>query len=368
MRAADARKWEVVTAMLDARAEVTNPTTDGKTLLDFTLRDFNWELAILLIKQKKFDMNKQNERHELPLNECARRVGRNFEYNKGLQELIKMSKVDVGLKEKTGERAGFSLLGIILQARNWEVVQFLFDEKLINLSNQELVNELFLEILSGRDIKTEIKLNLIQKLDQETTLDLNVKNHLGETPLILAIKSRDKAMLDFLFQKAKLQKLNIDATDHYGMSALHFAIKDYYFEGVQTLIANKANINLSYKHYGEKRSPLRLAATTSIEIVQALVNAGADLDTKDENDQTALDAVTKYSVGYGGSAYEISLYLKDIHENREKKKNKEAEQVNGLVSANDQTDKDKNNNNDKSESDPYANVEQSKTRVSTCKV
>jgi ankyrin repeat protein len=113
--------------------------------------------------------------------------------------------------------------------------------------------------------------------------DLNIKDHVGKTPLIDSVVTKHPDITHVLLQFP----VAIDAGDNYGNTALHYAAQQQNASQlIQSLVDHHANIN-SKNIYGE--TPLHLAAhANNLDAVKALVLNHADLTIKDNHGTTAL--------------------------------------------------------------------------------
>ena len=112
-------------------------------------------------------------------------------------------------------------------------------------------------------------------------INLNLINSQNETPLISAAHENQPAFIQKLLQT---DKVDINARDESGMSALFYCIKNGDLESIDLLISKKALIE-----YGDM-SALHIAAENeNPEILKHIIaNQGIDLDRKDSEGKTAL--------------------------------------------------------------------------------
>jgi len=105
------------------------------------------------------------------------------------------------------------------------------------------------------------------------------------TALILAAQNNNPKVIEILIA----HKANVNAVNCYGNTALHEAAQGGFEEVVDVLLKNKANAN-AVNHKGS--SPLHFACYGSdkkqhpVSVVQKLINAGADVNTKDQRGMT----------------------------------------------------------------------------------
>jgi len=96
----------------------------------------------------------------------------------------------------------------------------------------------------------------------------------AESPLVQAAKAGDAATVRSLLAKPGVR---VNATEHDGTTALHWAVQHGQADAVKALIRARADVNLKNR-YGV--APLWLAATNGDDAsVEALLRAGADAQT-----------------------------------------------------------------------------------------
>ena len=122
--------------------------------------------------------------------------------------------------------------------------------------------------------------------------NVNSAGEYGFTPLMLAAMRNQRELLDLLLSAGA--KSSIHAKDFAGESAFHHAVGGYRDSSlaiVNILLANGAIVTEA-NWAGE--TPLMLAAKwASLETIQTLLKAGAAIDAKDNQGQTALIHATK---------------------------------------------------------------------------
>lgn len=106
------------------------------------------------------------------------------------------------------------------------------------------------------------------------------------TALIVAAQHQQYAMVDFLLNKG----VNVNAVDDSGLTALHYAVIFNLTSIVKRLISAGANLELLGKHCNKHRyTPLQLAAKgDNDEMITLLIESGANIETKNDLQQTAL--------------------------------------------------------------------------------
>lgn len=112
----------------------------------------------------------------------------------------------------------------------------------------------------------------------------NARNHVGDTPLMLAAYNGKIDALDALL--AGGARINLP-----GWTALHYAVFADRTEAVAELLQKGADVNARAPN---KQTPLMLAAKSgNIEIAKLLLDAKADTTLKDQNGDTALTLAEK---------------------------------------------------------------------------
>jgi ankyrin repeat protein len=119
----------------------------------------------------------------------------------------------------------------------------------------------------------------------------------GNTPLLLAAKSKDVWTLELLLERGA----DVSQANRYGDTALHQAGN---FEIIQTLVTAHADTNALNK---EKRTPLHchVANETGGAAIRYLLDAGANVNAKDSYGNSPLHMASAQAFAYG----ETTLYL-----------------------------------------------------------
>jgi ankyrin repeat protein len=111
----------------------------------------------------------------------------------------------------------------------------------------------------------------------------------GAAGLVDAVKSGDRAAALALLQ----QKVNVNATESDGTTALHWAVQRDDLDLVERLIKAGANLNAK-NDYGS--SPMSEAALNgNVAILDKLLKAGADVESPNGDGQTALMIIARSS-------------------------------------------------------------------------
>lgn len=117
-------------------------------------------------------------------------------------------------------------------------------------------------------------------------IHLETPNEIGLTPIHAAIMNQDRRHIDRLLE---IEELDINNNSFMGASPLYLSIRRGDIETVQKLLLKK-NLDIKSISPNEKYSALIFASKTGeLEIVEILVENGADLNYKDINGQTAID-------------------------------------------------------------------------------
>lgn len=127
--------------------------------------------------------------------------------------------------------------------------------------------------------KVRLKLNEFTLNDG----DLNQKNNMGRTLLHVAIKQKDKKLLQMFINAGVF----IDLADSLGNTPLHYAVMANRLDLVKVLVENNADLNMGAEM---EATPLHLAVSIgSLPIVKYLIDKGADYNQVDENNLSPID-------------------------------------------------------------------------------
>lgn len=160
--------------------------------------------------------------------------------------------------------------------------------------DKESAKELSVDLAITSDFQNAVKnkkLETAQKIYSKHKLVIDPNRcfvDTGFTPLIQAIRNKDKAMVSYLLS---LSNLDINRKDDakYSLTPLSHAIQTKQYAMVNLLIENGCDINLgsSGKNYGN--TPLMIAAWHGLEdITRVLIDNGACLNQQDANGFTPL--------------------------------------------------------------------------------
>ena len=126
-----------------------------------------------------------------------------------------------------------------------------------------------------------------------TDVDVNARDNLNRTALHLAAWRGNAEIIQALL-KAKADVLAV-AQDGYG--AIHFAVNSGSLPAVESLLSKSMNAQLRLKLVKNKRTALHLAAAkNNLEIVQYLINHGADPLALTKSGETPSDLAVNTAV------------------------------------------------------------------------
>ena len=193
-------------------------------------------------------------------------------------------------------------------------------------SPEEIISALW-EVIYNHDL--EIMEYLLQTVDPNST---DPDFHKGQTALYQAIQCRNRDMMRLLLNA----KANPNVSDQKGVTPLMKAIDDRYLEGCEMLLEFGADVNLTHTYitplyrascignleicqllirHGANPSisgddsqvtPLNIASRHGhVAIMSELIQAGADLESRDARGYTSLASAT-----YGGRLESVRLLIR----------------------------------------------------------
>jgi len=120
----------------------------------------------------------------------------------------------------------------------------------------------------------------------ENGADINAKNSDGYQPIHCAVFEGHLEVVKYLLENGA----DINAKDNVGKTPLYHAVYDCNMECIKYLILQGADVNISTE---DNISPLHIAIkkNTDLEIIQLLVEAGANINKKDNNRTRPIDLV-----------------------------------------------------------------------------
>ena len=144
------------------------------------------------------------------------------------------------------------------------------------------------------------KLERIEHLVSEKNGNLEVKNSMGNTPLMLATISGNIEVVKYLTSK----KVNIDDKDLLGDTVIFHAISSGNLELVKMFIEKAVNLNATN---AQGETPLSYAVTTgNSELVKIILEKGINVDVKNQRGETPLSIAA-----LNGDLNLVSLLLKN---------------------------------------------------------
>ena len=135
--------------------------------------------------------------------------------------------------------------------------------------------------------------------------DINVTNEDGETPLMYASKLHNIKMVELLIQKGA----NINAFDDYGNTALMYGVNN--LETVKLLVENGADVNSQKGGSTALILACKPRRGRNIDVIKYLVSKNADINAQDHQGDTALNK-TFYHLNEGSIDildFEIANFL-----------------------------------------------------------
>lgn len=230
------------------------------------------------LRYMDFDSFEVFLRHELPQSKEDASLYREHSANKfthlhvavmthsisSLKKLIADGYCDLNAKNKNGETA----LSVALDNKFYPAAEALMNA-MLNLGEVQSYQLLFYAIERG-------ELNIIKNLATKKTWDWN-KNQDGHTPLGLALKSDNLAIVEYLLEKgadasASLNKAIDDFSEHALLLCAH--VKDVNACGTD----GDTPMHVAFRH-------------GNVAVVQALLARGARLDVRNTAHQTLFDII-----------------------------------------------------------------------------
>lgn len=187
---------------------------------------------------------------------AAASLGHFEAYNK-----LKTYGSDLNLKSKQGS----SLLAHAIYGGNIQIIK-----DVLNYSSEDIQQGLGVSASQGNLQVAQMLLAL--------GAEVNVRYDFGVTPLMLASRSQNVELVNFLLN----QKANISHLTTYGQNALMYStIKELNYT-IEYQISAAGQINRKSSYYLEQKNPY------NPKIYSALVNAGIDINAQDQEGRTAL--------------------------------------------------------------------------------
>ncbi len=121
----------------------------------------------------------------------------------------------------------------------------------------------------------------IQKIIQQDRIDIDAQNSSGMTALMIAAQGKHAGTVDALIQG----HANPNIQNHEGKTALHLAARSRCHDGLQALINAGGNVNLRAQR--GVTAAMEAAAVGDMHALEALIHGGADVSIKNERGRTA---------------------------------------------------------------------------------
>lgn len=300
------RDMELIEEFISKGCELNYKNSKSATTLHWAASSNNIELVKRILRETPFTLMDSNDEGEMPIDFCT--YGEMFKFILKTEPRLEMNRchsdgyysihkfifsgikdiaeimLDEGIDINIKGIEGNSLMHCAVASQNLELIQMLIDRGSdVNIKNKynyrplhwaaEYGNLDVIKILVENKAKVNIKTN-VMFIIRET-----------KTPLYLAIENGHVEVAKYLIQnKAKVDELN----DSSNATALSLAASLGQTEIVKLLLENGASPNGVSKRGMNDYYKFPLAEATNKEIVELLVNAGADVNARNSNYSTAL--------------------------------------------------------------------------------
>ena len=283
----------VMNMLIEYGVDVNAQDNKGKTALTTALQESDYEVIELLLKAGA-NANKANKDGRTSL------MLESLYHDKAIIKMLIEYGADVNAQDNYGTNA----LMLAASTPDLEITKMLlkagadinavdrYGNKVISF----IINQLCLNFDSDEDYSdlSEIRDELEETINAliEAGTDINAQNNLGETALMLAVKIFDSEITKMLIRA----DANVNATDKNGNAALSFMFQQlalryesfpYVNKGVvNALIEAGADIN-AQNNRGET-ALMHAVRVSDSETIRWLINAGADVNIKAYNGDTAI--------------------------------------------------------------------------------
>ena len=293
MYAAEQGHDQVVKLLLDNSADIEASNQNGQTALFLAARNGHDSVVKELILknpqvvQKLDNENKTALMHALETSPQETQ-GRENQQNVA-QYLIKSksSKINAALADKQGSTA---LMRAAMNGYDSIVEQLIHENVKLNPTDNSGNTALMLAVEKGHDEIVE------QLIEHGANLKgyIDLANDEGKTALMIAAASGKTKMVATLLPKNP--KVNV--VDEHKNTALMLAVENGHDEIVEQLIGHGANLKGYVDHKnGDGKTAFYIAAASQhenrVKMFTALKDAGADINTVDNNEKTALQTAVQ---------------------------------------------------------------------------
>ena len=139
-------------------------------------------------------------------------------------------------------------------------------------------------------LKNRSDINFNAPLERWIGIGNNDNDQAGRTAIMIALHQDNPEMLELLLEAAR--GVDVHVQDERGMTLLHHAAEVGHIGLVNALIEAGAEVNAQNDR---DQTPLHIAAENSIDVVNALIAAGAEVNAQNDRDQTPLHIAAENS-------------------------------------------------------------------------
>jgi len=205
---------------------------------------------------------------------------------------------------------GHTPLTYAIKTGNLEIVQCLIDD------NYHPDHDMYMFINIGNNKITPLNMAIqlghfeMVKYLVERGADINQKsgNTIYTNPLIYAIKYSNAKILNYLIKEGEATLYGLDQM----VGLLSYAIENSTFEIVKCLVEHQVDIDR--RNNNDWMTPLMMtlrASSLNVELIKFLIDHGADVHAVDDNNETPLIQIIKYSTKKSNERNGVIKYLID---------------------------------------------------------
>ncbi|MFP3033743.1 MAG: ankyrin repeat domain-containing protein [Wolbachia sp.] len=238
---------KIVEYLIGKDADLEAIDNDERTPLHLAVEGSNFNTTRLLI-EKGANVNAKEKNHWVPLYLAVKDGNLNI-----VELLVNSENIDIEARSEVGDTP----LHIAAREGNFDIAKLLIN----NGTNIDVQNNMLwtpLHEAAGKNNATEGQLNVAKLLISKHT-NINAKNDKGYTPLHLAAKKGNLNITEFLIGS---EGINIEAKSNILNTPLHIAAEAGKLEIVKVLVNSNANVNAK-NEYDE--TPLSLAYQKDIK-------------------------------------------------------------------------------------------------------